>query len=536
MDPHLFVERLTFQLSSIQEGFHILAKSKSVMELAKQYSHFLRGNFFTANVNIFLRKKNAYEWLPLSLHKKDSEQYKSLLSVKDQIHINYVENGPYRIVVTIPLIDQSALGLLIGEKLNKQPYDDFDKILIPIFIQLLDGSYQSLNHRQKEKELIFSLNQRVLQLNSLIDAGIEISRFTQQTSLRQLALERIVALTNASKGIFFITEKRRLKEKLFFPAKFKAQSLQKTGYFISAEFNFLDQRYTFQLFQKESRTGIVHFDKTDQLLLDAVARQVNVAIENHYLLQETLEKQKIEQDISVAASIQKKILPEKLPEIPGYDLSGINIPTKYVGGDYYDCIALKNGKYALIIADVSGKGVSAALLVSSLQAFLTAYLDSELSLPDLANKLNKVIYNASTDDKYITFYLAILSPETGEIHSLNAGHNTIYHLTNNKSVKELKVGGVPLGMLGLEIAYEFETLKLNLGDRLLLYTDGVTEAMNEKEEEYEDIHPLKEFFKNHTTHSAQTFIYDLIDDIKNFTGNTPQSDDITVLCIIRKKK
>jgi len=229
------------------------------------------------------------------------------------------------------------------------------------------------------------------------------------------------------------------------------------------------------LFEKESRTGIISFDGTDQLLLDAAAQQVFAALENHYLHQESLEKERISKEISLAGDIQKKLIPEVLPILDGYDHFGINIPTKYIGGDYYDCIPLKDGRFMFIMADVSGKGVAAGLLVSTLHASVHAYIDSPFELPSLVAKLNEVIWNSSTLEKYITAFFALLDPKTGTFESVNAGHNYSYILRSDKNIDELKVGGVPLGMMDMPFPYESEKTIINVEDKLLFYTDGVTE-------------------------------------------------------------
>ena len=299
-------------------------------------------------------------------------------------------------------------------------------------------------------------------------------------------------------------------------------------------FTFSGISYTLELFDKESRAGIVPFDETDQLLLDALARQVQASLENRYLHEQALDKLKIEQDIAVAASIQQRILPQALPAIAGYDLAGINIPTKSVGGDYYDCLPLEGGKYALVVADVAGKGVPAALLVSSLHAYLSAYLEGPIGVVDLARRLNRVICRASTDDKFITAFLAVLDPATGTLESLNAGHNPVFILRAGGTIDELTQGGVPFGMLDMDFPYQSEHTALGPGDRLLLYTDGVTEATNEKNELYDGAFPLKQFAAARAAGNAQEFIATLIADIKRFTGSAPQNDDITALYLTRR--
>jgi sigma-B regulation protein RsbU (phosphoserine phosphatase) len=216
-----------------------------------------------------------------------------------------------------------------------------------------------------------------------------------------------------------------------------------------------------------------------------------------------------------------------------FEIAGTNIPSITVGGDYYDAIRLPDGRYLLIVADVAGKGVPAALLVSTLHAFLAAYLETTISLVHLAHRLNRVISNASTDEKFITAYLALLTPETGDVESLNAGHNPAYWLKRDGTVQELGEGGVAFAMLDMDYPYAVEHVTIHPGERLLLYTDGVTEARNEVNDLYDNVLPLKEFLVKHRGTSAAGFIQELITDIKKFTGAAPQSDDITALCVVR---
>ncbi len=439
----------------------------------------------------------------------------------------------------LKLVDLSYAGLIISSQLSGSPFNDTDLLSARLFTHLFDNAYQAMLSRRNEKGLIFSLNHRVLQLNSLIDTGIEVARLDQGITPEQMALQRAASLTNASRGIVTVTGANGQTQVYSFPAESAAASplivtAQAGQHRISSSFSFGGSSYEFELHNKESRTGPVPFDETDQLLLDALARQVHASLENRYLHAQSLEKQKIEQDMAVAASIQQRILPTTLPLIDGYDVAGINIPSKAVGGDYYDCIALPDGRFALVIADVSGKGVPAALLVSSLHAYLSAYIESGKPLRDLVGRLNRVICQASTDDKFITAYLGILTPSTGEFESLNAGHTSTFLLRADGSVQELSAGGVPLGMLDMDFPYQSETVSIQPGDRLLLYTDGVTEAMNENGDLYDTYAPLKDFVVQQRPEKAGGFIHDLISDIKRFTGKAEQNDDITALYLLRR--
>jgi len=455
------------------------------------------------------------------------------LSENEFLDFNYLNSGKIKIAVSVPLVDNSYFGILIGAKLDKKPYSDSDKIALQMFVLLLVHSYQSFLNQKREKELNFQLNHRILQLNTLIDTGIEISKLNKNKILLDLTLERATALTNASMGKLLIYNGDQLVSELVFPKKIKKENIANYTSEITTEVTFAPFNYKLTLYNKESRKGIVNFDYTDKMLLDAFARQVYTAMENTFLHNEALEKESIEKELSVAGEIQKKLLPETTPIIRGYDIAGINIPSKEVGGDYYQVLELNDGRYALIIADVAGKGVPASLLVSTLDACLAAYLDVQIPLSEMAVKINTIIYKASPSDKFITFFIAILDPETGELDIINAGHNPILLLRKNGTLHKINAGGIAFGMFDMGFPFTGEKLIINKGEKLLLYTDGIPEAMNKKEEEYSD-EKMERFFMRNKPAKAETFIKNIVKDVKKHAGNAPQSDDITALYLLRK--
>ena len=404
--------------------------------------------------------------------------------------------------------------------------------MLGLFVTVYESVFREILSRRHEKDLIFSLNHRVLQLNSLIDTGIEVSSLECRAP-HHVALERAASLTNAARGVLRVMRGGRTAEEVAFPHGSPPAHREGRPGTISSTFEFGGERYEFTLLEKESRQGAAHFDGTDQLLLDALARQVMASLENRYLHRQALEKQKIEQDLAVAASIQQRILPKALPRVEGYDIAGINIPSKSVGGDYFDCIPLGGGRLALVIADVAGKGVPAALLVSSFHAYLSAFLEATVQPAALAARLNTVVSRTSTEDKFITAFFAMLDTASGTLESVSAGHNPVFLRTATGDLRELSEGGIPLGMIDMAYPYQSETLTLGKGDRLLLYTDGVTEASDEGDRLYDSASPLREYVAGHCPDRAETFIRDLIADVKRFTGAAPQNDDITALYLMR---
>jgi sigma-B regulation protein RsbU (phosphoserine phosphatase) len=532
LENHNLVEKLSLQAESFQEGFDILSKSFSLNEMVENFLHILRGNFIISEIKAFHKKSNDSEWSAIaSINKPDSADLAYFEGI-NSFTIQYYKEQKFDVSIFLSLADQSFLGILIGHKLDKSEFNDLDKITLQILLQVFDAAYRSFLNQRRVKALIFELNEKVVQLNNLIDTVIEVSRYDKRNILFDLALERIAPLTNASAALLQISSSDNIVQQYSFPPNIKSDNVLASDFKIESSFEFNGLSYSFTLAEKETRNGSTDFNELDKMLLDAIARQVQATIENEYLNNQAIEKEKMEQELVVAASIQQRILPTELPKIEGYDFAGINIPSKEVGGDYYDCVDLGNGKYALIIADVAGKGIGAALLVSTLDAALYSYLEFDIPLTELSDRLNKLIYKSSPSDKFITFFIALLDSKSGELDIVNAGHNPIFLLRKDGTLENLDAGGVGLGMFDFGIPYTGQKSVMNPGDKLFLYTDGIPEAMNENEEEYSDEKMIK-FFKEHSNLSSKEFINGIVKDVKTHVGSAQQSDDITTIILKR---
>ena len=532
MENNNLVEKLSLQVGSFQEGFEILCKSFSFDEMVKNFLHLMRGNFIVSEIYAYHKKRIDSEWEIIASKKNIDLSDLAYFKEINNISIQYFENQKYDTSIILPLSDQSILGILIGPKLDKSGFSDLDKITLQILLQVFDSAHKSFLNQKKEKALIFGLNEKVLQLNNLIDTVIEISRFDKRSVLFDLALERIAPLTNASFALLQISNKDKIENSYTFPPGVNINEILGSKFKLESSFDFNNLLYRFTLAEKETRKGATKFNELDKMLLDAIVRQVQASIENEYLNSQAIEKEKMEKELSVAASIQQRILPEVLPKIEGYDLAGTNIPSREVGGDYYDCVDLGNGKYALIIADVAGKGIGAALLVSTLDAALYSYLEFDIPLTEMSERLNKLIYKSSPSDKYITFFIAVLDSKSGELDIVNAGHNPILLLRKDGTLEKLDAGGVGLGMFDFSVPLTGQKTIMHSGDKLFLYTDGIPEAMNENEEEYSD-EKMINFLLNHSQSSSEDFIDVLVKDVQDYAGTALQSDDITAVILKR---
>ncbi len=244
---------------------------------------------------------------------------------------------------------------------------------------------------------------------------------------------------------------------------------------------------------------------------------------------ESLEKQRLEEELEIASAIQRRLLPEACPVITDYDVAAINIPSRQVGGDYYDCIQIDEQRYAFCIADVSGKGAPAALLMSNLQASLHVLLDTGLPIDAITYRINNLIHKNTDYDKFITYFLGVLDLKAKTFTSVNAGHNPPYLFHKDKSFQTLNEGGLILGMMP-NAPYATETVPLASGDCLVMFTDGVSEAMNADEEEFED-RRIEACVLERYDGSAQDILDHLIASVRAFSEGQPQADDITVLII-----
>jgi len=274
------------------------------------------------------------------------------------------------------------------------------------------------------------------------------------------------------------------------------------------------------------------FDKEDESFLEAFSVHAALAIENARLHQAIVEKERIEKEIEIAGAIQRRLLPKELPSLPSFDIDAMARPSKMVGGDYYDIIGLPGNRYVFVVADVSGKGVPAALLVSTLHASIHAYIEGSLNLAELAAKLNLVVYNNTEPERYITVFLGVLDLSEGIFTYVNAGHNfPIIYKPLQKLVIPLTSGGLPLGMFDFA-EFQQETVTLDPKDTLILYTDGVTEAMNRSEKEYGEDRLLQavERAGDKSAHEVKEAI---VTDVDKFVAGEPQSDDLTVMVLKR---
>lgn len=248
--------------------------------------------------------------------------------------------------------------------------------------------------------------------------------------------------------------------------------------------------------------------------------------------QTEIEKEKLEHDLSVGREIQQTLLPKTLYKIPNYDLDAFYMSAKEVGGDYYDLIPVDKTKLGVIVADVSGKGIQGAMIMTIMRTVMNIAAVGNLSCKNCLGRTNRFLSDRIKRGMFVTAFYAILDCKKDVIKFSSAGHNPmIVYRAANKEIELLNPTGIALGFdkgpLFDRTLKEGETV-LNPGDRFVLYTDGVVESMNEKHEEFTDPR-FHNFVKQHADLDSKTFVHKLVAELKKHQGSAPQHDDITIV-------
>jgi len=290
------------------------------------------------------------------------------------------------------------------------------------------------------------------------------------------------------------------------------------------------------------RPGNLSYSESDLEFGAGLTAQAAVAFENAWFVRETLERKKMEQELALAATIQQNLFPAVLPKLAGFDLAARNRPARSCGGDYYDALGFNTPEgtccHLICVADVSGKGLPASLLMSNMQATMRALLGRIPSLTDLATHTNALLYATTPSNKYVTAILVELDPATGKGRYVSAGHQDCLLLRANGEAEWLTSTGTPLGLMEPDIIelmspYEERYFEMQPGDLMALFSDGVTEAQDEDENEYGEAR-VADFLRPIALEPATDIVEKVFTEIDRFAGSAPQYDDITLFVIKRE--
>ncbi|MBK9334631.1 MAG: PP2C family protein-serine/threonine phosphatase [Ignavibacteria bacterium] len=458
------------------------------------------------------------------------------------------------------------LGILcLGKKLNNTELFNNEIIFIETMLNISSSAVENTIKFEQVTELNSTLNNKVRQLNSLFELGKEfnssfidkekIIKLLNYTLLGNFGIKDYVILSrDGNKRFNIVRDSKNLELDKFSPdilfsgndinPEFKRSIIIKEG----SSIPIIDYLYSkgFELFIPTIINNEIDsiiclgkklnkspFTGDDIEFLESIMNMSLISLHNYFLFQEYLSKQKIESELIVAREIQIALLPNKIPETKDYKIAGLNMPALQIGGDYFDVIKLTEDKLVLVIADVSGKGTPASLLMASIQSavhsYLKLYKEGEFDLAKVTEKINELIYENTSSEKFITFFWGILDNKENTFEYINAGHNPPLMLKST-GFSELTEGGFIIGILDIEMNYEIGKVHLEKDDLIVLYTDGVTEALNINNEEYGD-RKLQNVINSEKTKNPKEIIDSIKDSLLEFSKDVPQYDDITLIVL-----
>jgi sigma-B regulation protein RsbU (phosphoserine phosphatase) len=284
------------------------------------------------------------------------------------------------------------------------------------------------------------------------------------------------------------------------------------------------------VFNKKIGSG---FSDDDQRLLSIISAQSAQVIDNARLHEEEKTYLMMQEQMRLARDIQMRLLPESSPKIEGYEIAGYSVPAQEVGGDYYDFISYDEDQLAICLGDVSGKGIPAAMLMSNLQATLRGQVLTKVSPKECLSRANTLLYHSTDFKKFATVFYGVLDFKNHQLVYTNGGHDDPIFLSKDKEPQRLSSGGTVLGFVE-EFAYTEDTIPLKPADFFVIYSDGITEAMNLQEEEFGE-ERLMSVIKKFNDQTPQKIIDEIIKSVDAHVGTAPQMDDMTLVVIKRTK-
>jgi len=480
------------------------------------------------------------------------------LSVANKPWVTFFKAHGQKLIVPI-LTQGRVVGLLtLGERLGGKKYAEAERQLIHSLVNLSGSAVEKALIIDQLKEVNRDLDRKLQELNTLFDLGKEFNvvlepdkviRLLTFSLLGQVGVNRYAICLGKGRNMQVVAS--RLEKDLCTPDLFEtlqeltraesvdeltrkkkfatvAAILKEGGIRVAVPMLVQREVKGMILLGGRMRGGL--YERADLEFLSSLANLAIISIENARLFREALEKQRMEDELAIAREIQQGLLPRSLPVIQGFDVAATNIPSKQVGGDYYDVIAISPTEYVLAIGDVSGKGTGAALLMANVQASLRAFAPMGLSMSEATSRINDLTSQNTGQGKFITFFWSTLDLKSGTMRYVNAGHNPPYHFHADGTMEKLDVGGIILGLMSTISPYEEGSVPLRRGDVLVMYTDGVSEAMNSAGEDFTE-ERLEGILRDSLSLPAAGIIGSVKTALESYTRDTPQSDDITMLVV-----
>lgn len=465
---------------------------------------------------------------------------------------NYLQDVNLKAVEKINS-SNDCLGIVcLGEKLNKQDYTKDDLDFLKTILNISASAIQNSLIVEELKFVNRELDSRIQRLSSLFELSKEFGLFSESTKVTRLLVFSLIGQFLVQKYALLRFEGNDIEViEPKFPVDELLRNIRQIDYFqIETSLNSNQvallypalfkmgvevivpmqiQGKTKGLIILGKRFNNLEYKDSDIEFIFSVGSLAIISMENRRLFIEALEKQKLEEELDLARDIQRNLLPQKIPYYKNFEISAINLSSKQVGGDYYDVIRLDENNCCIAIADVSGKGVPASLLMANIQAFLQVICKQNVPLDEATGLINDLISQNTSDGRFITFFWGIFNDIKKEVKYVNAGHNPPLLIRDGKITK-LSTGGIILGVMKTFTSYKSETVQLKSDDVLILFTDGISEAMNKNGEEFSD-EALEKLALSLSGKPAEEILQEIKNEVQHFAEGAPQSDDITLVVI-----
>jgi sigma-B regulation protein RsbU (phosphoserine phosphatase) len=278
------------------------------------------------------------------------------------------------------------------------------------------------------------------------------------------------------------------------------------------------------------KTHGLRYNAEELAQLSVVSNQIGVALDNIRLLRENVEKKVIEEELQMARRIQSQLLPPSSPTIPGYDLCASTIPSRYVGGDYYDFNVIDDDTLVLVVADVAGKGIPASLLMATLRAAVNSNADVRKSPSSMLHRINALLYESTSAEEFATLFYGVVSLEDGVMKYANAGHEFPFLVTGH-GIRQLGESGIVIGCME-NYSYEELSCEIPRGGALVLFTDGLTDAATVDGENFGEERLRRALEKNGSS-SSNEVCTNLLDEVRDFAKEGDYLDDLTLVVLKR---
>jgi len=443
--------------------------------------------------------------------------------------------------------DQATIGAIaLGKKVTGGAFEEDELQFVQSLVNMSSTSVRNSLIMDELRQTNIDLDSTVRQLNTLFELSTEFNKTVDRAHVLKIFSFALMGQMVVQKYLFYL---RRPDHSFELVSGNESNLLGLPQEFLigiedlvlSSPENILE-KHGIVLALPIRQQDIVHgvlclgpkpdasiYDQKDIEFLYALGSLAVTSIQNVELIESRIAKQRMEEELRTARDIQRRLLPDKIPDIPGLEVSTLSLSSREVGGDYFDVALLNRDRTMFMIADVTGKGVPAALLMSSIHACTHIMLPMQLSLQEAIEHTNRVLYENTDPDIFITAFAAIYYPDKS-FSFVNAGHEPPLLVRANGNIEYLREGGTLLGILP-NTSYDSGEITLSSNDVIVMFTDGVTEAMGEAMEEYSP-ERLVSLVKSNYHISASALTELIQNDIQDFTGPVETlSDDRTLIVI-----